>query len=351
MTAEIRAFYAALAITLPDWADLNATVSCFAAPDAHHNADRHPSCSVSVINGAWKCHGCGARGGAYDAAIARGHTPRSAIDLMIACGLTEPRQPAYRSPDPQRSATIVSRRPSPPRSTPVRRPCQATETDVQRWAVRLEHDNALIHRLLRERAWAPTTINEFGLGHDGQRITIPIRTGHGQLRGVLRYDPFGAQHPKMLAIRGTQLGLIPHPLTKQHHQILLVEGPADMIAARSAGLPAIAVPGASAWRPEWAALLNGRHVLIVMDCDHPGRSAAEQIAADLQPVAAAVQVIDLDPARDDGYDLSDRIRDRSHTIRQRRGPRPIAWPLAVLLEHLSASPSTTRPRPTQEAHT
>ena len=34
---------------------------------------------------------CGAMGGAYDAAIARGHHPREAIDLMVAHGLTSRR--------------------------------------------------------------------------------------------------------------------------------------------------------------------------------------------------------------------------------------------------------------------
>ena len=64
---------------------------CFADPGAHRREDRNPSCSVNVINGAWQCHACGARGGAYDAALAKSYTPRSAIDLMIAHGLIERR--------------------------------------------------------------------------------------------------------------------------------------------------------------------------------------------------------------------------------------------------------------------
>ena len=64
---------------------------CFADPGAHRREDRDPSCSVNVLNGAWRCHACGARGGAYDAALAKGHNPRSAIDLMISHGLTERR--------------------------------------------------------------------------------------------------------------------------------------------------------------------------------------------------------------------------------------------------------------------
>ena len=84
-----------------------------------------------------------------------------------------------------------------------------------------------------------------------------------------------------------------------------------MIAARSCGLPAIAIPGTSAWQPSWAQLLTGRHVTIVMDCDAPGRRAADEIADEpREPRTAAADVVDLWPDRHDGYDLTDRILER-----------------------------------------
>ena len=89
---EVRAFYEALGIELPGWAHTEAPVRCFADPEAHKREDRDASCSVNVHSGAFNCHGCGARGGAYDAALARGRSPREAIDLMVALGLTERRQ-------------------------------------------------------------------------------------------------------------------------------------------------------------------------------------------------------------------------------------------------------------------
>jgi DNA primase len=80
-----------------------------------------------------------------------------------------------------------------------------------------------------------------------------------------------------------------------------------MIAARSHGLPAIAVPGDHSWRPEWARLLAGRHVTVVTDADGPGRELAERILSDLEGVACDVAAVDLAPERDDGYDLTDRL--------------------------------------------
>ena len=67
--ADIRGFYSALGIELPEWATVEASVRCFADPDAHAHDDRDPSCSINLTHGAWHCWGCGAKGGAYDAAL------------------------------------------------------------------------------------------------------------------------------------------------------------------------------------------------------------------------------------------------------------------------------------------
>ena len=67
--ADIRGYYAALGVRIPEWATRNASVRCFANPDHHQHEDRTPSASVDLISGAFHCHGCGAHGGAYDAAL------------------------------------------------------------------------------------------------------------------------------------------------------------------------------------------------------------------------------------------------------------------------------------------
>lgn len=45
-----------------------------------------------------------------------------------------------------------------------------------------------------------------------------------------------------------------------------------------------------------------------MDCDRPGRQAAERIAGDLECHGAVARVVELAADRDDGYDLSDWLR-------------------------------------------
>jgi hypothetical protein len=86
-------------------------------------------------------------------------------------------------------------------------------------------------------------------------------------------------------------------------------------------MPAIAVPGTQAWRSEWARLFAGRQVTVVMDCDGPGREAARRIQADLAELCE-VGAVDLDSGRDDGYDLTDALLERTHT---RAGPAALSW--------------------------
>jgi DNA primase len=119
----------------------------------------------------------------------------------------------------------------------------------------------------------------------------------------------------MLAELGSRVGLIPHPAAETSKRILLVEGPPDMIAARSRGLPAIAVPGDHAWQPAWAHLLAGRRVTIVMDSDTAGRAAATRIGEGLRRVADA-HIVDPAPGRSDGYDLTDWLLEHATLTRE-----------------------------------
>ena len=264
--------------------------------------------------------------------------PRGAIELMITHGLIERRSgPGSRPSNRLPSAPAPRHAPAPAATQPRR--LEATDADVQRWRSSLSHRPSLILRLAHERGWRYGVICELDVGLDaGGRLTIPIRAATGELQGVLRYQPWWTRGPKMLAVRGTRLGLIPHPSQESALHVVLVEGPADMIAARSNGLAAIAVSGTYAWRPEWAPAFAGRRVTVVMDCDSPGREAANRIASDLAQ-SSDVELLDLDPARDDGYDLTDALLDREHRslalpslTRLERGPARSRFPQSRGLE-------------------
>jgi len=186
------------------------------------------------------------------------------------------------------------------------------EADVERWQAQLARLvwPPRVLRAAQRDVWSRRALLELGCGWERGRIMIPIRDGMGGLRGVLRYAPCHDHAPKMLAVPGTRLGLVPHPAATPGAWMVLVEGPPDMISARSRGLPAVAVPGDHAWEVEWARLFAGRHVSVIMDCDRAGRDAAQRIAADLDAAGAVARVIDLAPGRADGYDLTDWLADR-----------------------------------------
>jgi hypothetical protein len=102
-------------------------------------------------------------------------------------------------------------------------------------------------RAAQRSVWSRTVLLELGCGWERGRIMIPIRGGSGSLRAVLRYAPRHDHAPKMLAVAGTRLGLVPHPAVMPAGWTLLVEGPPDMISAARAvcrllGLRAI-MPG------------------------------------------------------------------------------------------------------------
>jgi Toprim-like len=348
--ADYRGFYAALGIELPGWAHTEAPVRCFADPDAHAHGDRDASCSINVHSGLFNCHGCGAAGGPYDAATARGRTPREAMDLLVAYGLAQrrPRRDPSRvtspastrdtsPPSTARRTDVVAatprRAPAPPTDSRPRVPLPAarrtaegrassfsvTLDDVRRWTQRLCDDRELLARVRRDRGWERETLREMGVGFDGERITVPIAASDGALQGLLRLRVDGWQRPKVLAAPGTRLGLIPYPRVGERGRLVLVEGPSDMLAARSAGVAAIAVSGTHAWRAQWARAFAGQDVTVVMDSDRAGRDASRRIARDLERHGALAAIADLDPRRDDGYDLSDWLRG---------GHKPSALPTA-----------------------
>ena len=310
--ADVRGFYAALGIELPGWAQQEASVGCFANPDAHARGDRDPSCSVNVETGAWRCWGCGARGGAFEAALARGLDSRQAFELKVAYGLAErdPERPARSGTPAARTAVrSTARQLAPPgrRATVVADEPRLAEAHARLgrlvWPPRVLRDE-------QRRVWSRATLLELGCGWERGRVLVPIRDQAGGMRGLLRYAPTHDHAPKMLAARGTRLGLIPHPAAEPSTWVVLVEGPPDMISARSRGLPAIAVPGDDAWEREWAQLLVGRYVSVVFDCDRAGRDAAARIAGDLKAAGVRGSVIDLARERQDGYDLTDWLNAR-----------------------------------------
>jgi hypothetical protein len=191
----------------------------------------------------------------------------------------------------------------------VERPVDSlpTEAQVKAMTERLANNPRLLARVYELRRWNIPELRALGIGFDGERLTFPIRDTDGNLINILRYKPGERQKAerKMLASRGRQRDLFPQPELYKTDPLWLVEGEPDAVTGIGLDLSAVAVPGASTWRPEWGERMKDRTVYVCFDCDQPGRQHAARVALALACVAHEVRVVDLDPAREDGFDLSD----------------------------------------------
>ncbi len=186
-------------------------------------------------------------------------------------------------------------------------PVPSAET-VAAWRDLLAQRQPLLGRLRELRGWTAGTLFDLGVGWDGERLTLPVYGPDGAVVNLLRYLPRRTNgQRKLLALGGRSRDLFPR-LDHAEGEVWLVEGEPDAISGRELGLTAYAVPGSNGWRKEWAARLTGCRVVICFDCDEPGRKAAAKIYEDLSAVTDVV-VLDLEPERTDGYDLSDALMD------------------------------------------
>jgi hypothetical protein len=179
-------------------------------------------------------------------------------------------------------------------------------------------DDALAE-VRRLRGWTEAAIERLELTYDEGAgvVGIPIRDELADELGRLTYNPRPNRangRPKMTSPAGVPRQLFPPPelVPDTARDVLLVEGEPDAVAAWSAGFVAVGVPGTAGWQARYAARFRGPRwrVSVVFDCDEPGRRAAAAVAESLLEYGVDVHVVDLDPRRDDGYDLTDYLLER-----------------------------------------
>ena len=202
------------------------------------------------------------------------------------------------------------------------------ERAIETYQAALLADPRRLVGLERSRGWSGEVVERFGVGLDGDRIVFPYRDASGVLVGLGWYQPDPAlrhEGPKLWAAPGSRRELFPPPDKVHGDPLYLVEGESDALAALSVGLAVVGVPGVGCCRGEWRERFAGRRVVVVFDCDGPGREAASRVAADLAGVVEEVRVVDLDPERRDGYDLSDFLADESVADLERLVSEEPAW--------------------------
>jgi hypothetical protein len=149
------------------------------------------------------------------------------------------------------------------------------------------------------KGWTVPTLRRVGATANGDgRVTL----------GAVRYMPAANDgERKTLAAAGAQRDLWPDPQTISGNGLFVVEGEPDAVTAAELRLPAVGVPGAKAWRAEWAERIAAgrRWVVVITDSDQPGRQASQRWAVALAQHCPNVRVLDLGPNRNDGFDLGE----------------------------------------------
>jgi AAA domain len=208
---------------------------------------------------------------------------------------------------------------------------------------------AALGELARDRGWTEPAIERLELGWDDRehRAIIPVRDEQGVQLGELHYDPTGTRTPKMRADAGVPRALFPPPEMIGEQELgpggtaWLIEGEPDTVRAWALGLVAFGVPGAGNWRAEWAARFAGRRweVAVLFDCDATGREHAARAAADLTAAGVTARVVELDPDRDDGYDLTDWARPAG--VAELAGARDALQAIAAAVDPYQPPPAPT----------
>lgn len=163
---------------------------------------------------------------------------------------------------------------------------------VIEWNQRLLADSEMLQYLQSEKGILASTVEQYRIGWDGERFTIPTK------HNVRRYRP--KADPKYVNTRGfgkAELYPIENALNGES-ELWVCEGEIDALNAIQHGYNAVtSTSGAGSWLPEWSALFKDKHVWLAMDSDDPGRRASSKLNDILRHVAAEVHQVLL-PVKD-----------------------------------------------------
>lgn len=181
----------------------------------------------------------------------------------------------------------------------------------------------LATRLAELRGWNVEAITGLGLGYDraSRRVVFPVHDHTETLVGFARWLP----NPETRGRQAKNIAegpreLFPPPERIDDDSVWLVEGEPDAVAMASIGQPAVAVPGVAIWKKGWEhRFAKFDRVRILFDCDEEGRKAAVQRQKALHDVVDEVQVIDLDPSREDKYDVGDFVMEHGENAATKLG--------------------------------
>jgi DNA primase len=182
------------------------------------------------------------------------------------------------------------------------------ERSTQKYQDRLTKEPGVLAYLVEERGLSQEAIAHFRLGYTGEdpdvgdpphRISFPYVTPGGVVQIRFRAREPEPQSHKYLGTEG--MGTRPYntdALRLPVQTVYLCEGEMDTISCWVAGLPAVGIPGAKAWKKNYWRLFRYRRVILLGDGDDPGRQFAHDISRELEDKYIDTAIVDMEPGVD-----------------------------------------------------
>jgi hypothetical protein len=185
---------------------------------------------------------------------------------------------------------------------------------LQGWQEALLHNKPKLKALREARGFTLESIEEFEIGLDGDRYTIPVRDLSGDLINVRKYAMGVAPANKMLNIPGHGSAALFRPdILRDNEDIVITEGETDCILLNQEGIPAVThTAGAATFRTNWASQFVDKNVWIAYDADDAGRKGARKVHDMLRAHARNVYIMQM-PETTKGADVTDFLWKEGHT--------------------------------------
>lgn len=237
------------------------------------HSDNNPSFAVNKENGLWICHGCNEKG--------------NWNTLLRRLGIKK-NYPALQE-IPVDAIDNIIREMDEYISEPIKSESNFYNED---WLSQYNYP----HDYWAERGLGEETVEYFGLGYDPltNSVTIPLRTFHGHILGVIkrRLDPeanIRYLYPKGFSKASYLYG--EHAYAKENYinknmkklnydgGVALVEGALDALAFWEVGIPALAILGSnfSDFQKTLLNRLNPSYIVLCFDNDKAGKMAGVSV--------------------------------------------------------------------------
>lgn len=159
----------------------------------------------------------------------------------------------------------------------------------------------LLAYVMEERKLSLETVKQFLLGAVASpdvldekaagMLAIPYITPNGPVALRFRRPPEKETGPKYWQPEGSDLSIFNTPgLFANEDWVAVAEGEIDAMTLAQAGIPAVGIPGASAWKSHYRLIFEGyRRVIICVDNDDSG--AGKQFAAKVAKSVPGPEVV------------------------------------------------------------